>query len=675
MLFAKKCPMCGTKMSKVNGVLTCPICGYNESSHGSSDITSDSGANTKNTNAGTSTSTGTNTNTSTNTSENSRSYNQTPDTISGSPYGQSSNAGSQQSNARPYRQYPNRPRTNNNAPGICIVLLIIFAGIFIPAIAWFFAHERYDEIKPTSSYFDAISDYYSIKDNYDTSDTSKNFEPAITIPETPFFSQMVCRIFNKEIDDVSAEDIAQIISLHVYDEINDHYIAVDYTLSDGTSGTVYPVSQIPDVSNDLTCFVNLEELYLEDSYSTLNLSGLDKLHTLYVDKNVDQIAETITPSRITSLGIYNGNSFLGLSDFSNVESLYLDNWMNNKINEIVDLPKLKKLTIVNGYFIDDFSILHNLTQLESLTIDSEALRDVTFLTKFDHLTELTIKKSKVLDFNPLAECTGLKKLYLLNNHETTDYEFIKGLTQLTELGLITRFNFYDTDMPDFSTLSNVTKLHVGKYENFGNLRTMTNLEELIIEDGRYGDFGSDNALLSLPKLRSLTLISSSVSPEMIKQVSEVEGLEYLDLQSSHLYGSINPILSLPNLKELNLRYASFMMDADSLSPNENLQVLDLNKAEISKYNSNPWADREDLDVEEIQKALANFHGMEALTVEDLKLDSVEFAKEMERLKLLNIKDNDVDSLASLANLKNLQLIVCETNPVSDTAGLDDILLK
>ena len=105
------------------------------------------------------------------------------------------------------------------------------------------------------------------------------------------------------------------------------------------------------------------------------------------------------------------------------------------------------------------------------------------------------------------------------------------------------------------------------------------MEELIIEDGRYGDFGS-----------------------------------------------INPILSMPNFKELNLRYASFMMDADSLSPNENLRVLDLNKAKVSKYNSDPWADREDLGVEEIQKAL---------TVEDLKLDSVEFAKEMEHLKLLN----------------------------------------
>ncbi|MBD5470982.1 MAG: leucine-rich repeat domain-containing protein [Lachnospiraceae bacterium] len=651
-------------MSKVNGILTCPICGYNESSHGSSDTTSDSGEITKNTNAGTST----NTNIGTNTSENSRSYNQTPDTTSGSPYEQNSNTDSQQNNAKLHRQYPKQPRTSKNASGIRIVVLIIFACIFVPAIAWFFAHERNSESSPKDSYSDALSDYYDLRLNgYDTSKK---------VPQTPFFIQTVCRIFNKEIDDISAEDLAQVISLRVYGQFNNHYTAVDYTLADGTSGTVYPAFHLPDVSYDLTCFVNLEELYLEDSYPTLNLSGLDKLHTLYVHKSdFDKIAETISPSQITSLGIYNGYSFLGLSDFSNVESLYLDNWMNNEINEIADLPKLKKLTIVDGFSIDDLSVLYNLTQLESLSIDSESLTDITFLTKFDHLTELTIKKSKVLNFNPLAECTGLKKLYLLNNYETTDYEFIKGMTQLTELGLITSVNYDDPDMPDFSTLSNVTKLHVGRYASFGNLITMTNLEELIIEDGRYSDFGDDNALLSLPKLRSLTLIYSSVSPEMLKQVSEVKGLEYLDLQSSHLYGSVNPILSLPNLKELNLRYTSFMMDADSLSPNKNLRVLDLNKAEISKYNSDPWADREDLDIDEIQKALANFHGMEALTVEDLKINSVEFATEMEHLKLLNIKDNNVDSLAPLENLQNLQLIVCEANPISDTAGLDDILLK
>ena len=82
-----------------------------------------------------------------------------------------------------------------------------------------------------------------------------------------------------------------------------------------------------------------------------------------------------------------------------------------------------------------------------------------------------------------------------------------------------------------------------------------------------------------------------------------------------------------------------------------------------------------VDVEKLQEALKNLHGMEELTLEDLTLNSVEFAVEMENLKLLNITDNYVTSLAPLQELAKLQVVVCESNPISDTAGLDDILVK
>lgn len=685
MLFAKKCPLCSTKMEKVNGVLTCPMCGYNESFGNSSYMTTPSGETVS-----------TNTNTSTDTSGSSRSIYQ--------------NAASGQSNSRPYEQYLNQQQAGNVSSGksfaeitaqrqaaygketsdssktiliVCAVLAVAFILIFGSIIGIFFTVSHYDS--PEDTAYDSDSDYPSAnragsgRYSVDADDSDKDAstkKAALTIPQSEFFTQMMCRIFGKDKNDLTASDSEQIISLHVY-EVGYDYIAVDYVLADGTQDTVYPASQKPDVSEDLTCFVNLEELYLENSsYYDLNLDGLEKLHTLYFDGYISDIENAISPEQITELGLYNVHfSASGLSAFTNVESLYLDSSMLSDINGISELPNLKKLTIMDGDYIDDLSALYQATQLESLYIESNSLRDVNFLTKFDNLKELTIVGSKVLDFTPLAECTGLESLYLLENYETTDYEFVKGLTGLKEFGLMTSFNFDDSDMPDLSALSNVTKLYLGNFESFDNLKYMTNVEELIIDDGGYGDFGSSNSLLQLPNLRSLTLINGSISPEMLEQIAEVEGLEYLDFYSSYLWSDISPIMNMPNLQELRLDYASFMLDTDNVAESEHLRILDMSNAMISKYNTDQWADKEDIEAEKLQDALAKLHGMEELSLEDLTISSVDFAAGMENLKMLNIMDNYVTSLEPLANLPKLQVVVCETNPISDTAGLDDILVK
>lgn len=691
MLFQKKCPLCSAKMVKVNGVLTCQDCGYNESFNRSSYTTTDSGETTRNTD----------TNTSTNSVESSRSYYQNSNSTSANPYAQN--------NTRPYEQYMNQSQTNNNNANstsgrsfaditaqrravygdekpkstnpvlviIPIVLVIMFI-VAIPAVG-FFAASMYhdDDAYPSSSEnYRANRAGSALADTDGYHDSSAKEKTALTVPQSEFFTQVLCYIFNKDTDALSASDSEQIVSLHIY-EVKYDYIAVDYTLADGTSGTVYPVSQTPDVSEDLTCFVNLEELYLEEaSYYDLNLDGLEKLHTLYFDGYLNDIENAISPSQITELGLYNTHfSLSGLGAFTNVETLYIDGDMLSDVNEILELPNLKKLTITDGDYIDDLSALYQATQLETLSIESNSLRDVSFLTKFDNLTELTIIGSEVLDFNPLADCTKLEKLYLLENYKTTDFEFVKGLTGLKEFGLMTSFNFDDSDMPDLSALSGVTKLYLGKFESFDNLKYMTNVEELIIDDGGYGDFGSNNSLLQLPNLRSLSMINSSVSPEMIQQISQVQGLECLDFHYSYLWTDISPFLNLPNLRELHLDHASFMLNTDTVAANETLHTLDMDNAIISKYNVDQWATNENLEVDKLQNALTNLHSMEVLTLESLTLNSLDFTAEMEHLKLLNITDNYVTSLAPLANLSNLQAIVCESNPISDTAGLDDILVK
>ena len=688
MAFQKKCPLCSSKMSKVNGVLTCPDCGYNESFGHSSYTTSSSGETTSTT-------------ATTNTSGSSRSFYQNSGSAQpGSPQ-------NSQSNLRPYEQYLNQQQYGNTASGqsfaeitaqrravygneknksssriliACFALILVLIVVFVPILLRFFASSRHeDSTYASKSEGESPNRAGSRHGSADIDNLYQELpaeKAALTVPQSEFFSQMMSLIFDKDIDDLSASDSEQIVSLHVY-EVRYDYMAVDYVLADGASGTVYPASQSPDISEDLTCFVNLEELYLEESsYHSLNLDGLEKLHTIYFDGYISDIEDAISPSQITELGLYDVHfSASGLSAFTNVESLYLDSGMLTDISGISELPNLKRLTIMDGDYIDDLSALYKATQLEYLYIESNSLRDVSFLTKFDNLKDLTIVGSKVLDFTPLAECTGLETLYLLQNYETTDYEFVKGLTGLKEFGLMTSFDFNDSDMPDLSALSNVTRLYLGKYESFDNLKYMTNVEELIINDGGYGDFGSSNSLLQLPNLRSLTLINSSVSPEMIQQISQVESLEYLDFYSSYLWSDISPIINMPNLQELHLDYASFMFDTTNIAANDHLRILDMGNAIVSKNNANQWADKEDVDVNAFQEALANLHAMEELTLEDLTLNSVEFAAGMENLKMLNITDNYVTSLEPLSKLPGLQVIVCESNPVSDTAGLDDILVK
>lgn len=685
MAFQKKCPLCSAKMSKVNGVLTCPDCGYNESFSHASYTTSASGETTG---------------TTANTSESSRSIYQNQG------LGQTGSTQNNQSNPRPYEQYLNqqnsgtsptpsfaeitekrralygdeKQKSTNGILVVCFVLIAVFLIILFLVVSSFFAASRHEDSSKASKE-DQESANRAESGRYSSDSDGSDEEPALekitlAVPQSEFFSQMMGLIFEKDAEALTASDSEQIISLHVY-EVGYDYLAVDYTLSDGTQGTVYPASQKPDISKDLTCFVNLEELYLEVySSGNLNLDGLEKLHTLYYDGYISDIESTIPPEQITELGLYDVRfSASGLSAFTNVESLYLDSTMLSDINGISELPNLKRLTIMDGDYIDDLSALYQTTQLEALYIESDSLRDVSFLTKFDNLKELTVVGSKVLDFTPLAECTGLESLYLLENYETTDYEFVKGLTGLKEFGLMTSFNFDDSDMPDFSALSNVTKLYLGNFESFDNLKYMTNVEELVIDDGGYGDFGSSNSLLQLPNLRSLTVKNSSVSPEMLQQISEAEGLEYLDMYSSYLWSDISPIMNMPNLKELHVDYTSFMLNTENVAENDHLRILDMGNAMIYRYNTDQWADKENIEVKKLQEALAKLRGMEELTLEDLTIDSVDFAAGMEQLKMLNIMDNYVTSLEPLADLPKLQVIVCETNPVSDTAGLDDILVK
>ena len=66
-----------------------------------------------------------------------------------------------------------------------------------------------------------------------------------------------------------------------------------------------------------------------------------------------------------------------------------------------------------------------------------------------------------------------------------------------------------------------------------------------------------------------------------------------------------------------------------------------------------------------------------LRLQGQELDNLSFVEEnaLTHLQILDIEDNYVLDLSPLAGLTELQYVYCGNNPIADTAGLDDILVR
>ena len=74
---------------------------------------------------------------------------------------------------------------------------------------------------------------------------------------------------------------------------------------------------------------------------------------------------------------------------------------------------------------------------------------------------------------------------------------------------------------------------------------------------------------------------------------------------------------------------------------------------------------------------ANFPNLEQLYLKGNELTDLSFITEcgLTNLRTLDITDNYIVDLSPLADLAQLEIVACEDNPIADTAGLDDLLVR
>ena len=597
--------------------------------------------------------------------------------------------------------HPENDTKKSNPAAIAAVSVVVFLLVFL--VIGIFAYTFWStSLRRDSGYLD--SDTYglssaeadvqpSVETNYQEPSASSTGNHAGSIshltfdpPESELLKEFVSRLFDKPAASATRDDLNSVVSLEVRDMPNGSGTEIVYELSDKTAGVCYLESSRVD-TEDFICFPNLQRLDLgrnaldwgTDWHKLTSLTGLS------CEASLKDLAGYMDVSQLKALELscdFMMSDCSGIEEYSSLEYLKLD--CSDHGMELTGLSRgasLKALVIEDGNGISDFEELYDMPQLKELSIDSDGLRDIGFISAMSGLEELVLCNTELLQIDAVADCRDtLKCLRLHKNYSLKDYSPVFLCTGLEELEL---YVYYDHNMemvmPDLSMMPGLKTLILGNYEKFPGLKDLTSLENLILEDAGYFDNGAELAgMENLTGLKTLSLINMSMDPALLEAFAGVESLEAIDLTDSYIWGDINAAFGMPGLRTLNLENADFGLMLEGMPVSESLQELNMDGANVHQLaEDGSWdyrADNTRIRLGDHTEFFAHMPGLTVLSVPDQNLQDVEFAKGLTQLERLDITNNYVTDLSPLAAVRGLKVIFCENNPVNDRTGLKNVII-
>lgn len=502
-------------------------------------------------------------------------------------------------------------------------------------------------------------------------------------PESELLQEFVSILFDKPAASVTRDDLNSVIGLSFYDVADTDVMAVDYVLADGTGGSCILSSSSYLDSADLRCFPMLQLLYMNGSLDwDTDWHGMTSLSILSCESSLSELAECMDVSQLTRLQLECGfmmSDFTGIEAYKNLEYLQVEGGYGLcSLEGLSSAPALKQFVLEEADSVEDFEELYSMSQLEYLSVESMGLRDAGFIREMPNLTGLELIGTSLKGIDAIADCSDtLKILRLRKNYSVEDYSVVFACTGLEELELYVN---YDTslgsmEMPDLSMLTGLKTLTLGNYDRLDNLKKLTWLENLTLNDVYVAD---ETALEGLSNLRTLNLINMSVDPDFLKPVAGLTAIETIDLTDSFIWGDISPILELPGLVSLNMEDADFGLKLDTMPVCESLTELNMTGTTLhSLKEDGAWdygANDDRISLADNTELFSHFPNLSALYVPGHDLENVDFAGELTQLIRLDISDNYITDLSPLAGLENLTMVVCENNPIHDRTGMENVVL-
>lgn len=305
-----------------------------------------------------------------------------------------------------------------------------------------------------------------------------------------------------------------------------------------------------DLKNIIKC-TSINELIIPE----VNSTGLNNLEFLENLKELTRLEiNNIKENRINCFdGLVNSNKLNELCIEFIGRTFYLK---NDEFNHLKNIEKLKLINIVFDDFtlfnnlkstlkelvvtkaFNNFNGLNDLTNLETIEINSDNLPPTINITHLDYFSKLVNLKSLSISDNKLSDLTQLKNIkslekFKINSKEILDLDFLNGCNGLKvfEINHCHNLACFDGLKHTISLEKFIVKGRVSYERKNLNLSVLQELKEL--EFNNFNLYSDSKVFKIMPKLEFLKIVS--VDKVNIKIFKYFPNLKVLDLY--HEYDS------------------------------------------------------------------------------------------------------------------------------------------
>lgn len=509
-------------------------------------------------------------------------------------------------------------------------------------------------------------------------------ENAVTEKE-PEFSGIIADgaevVFGKPADQISDSEFASIRWICVRFANGGNDICVDYSRENPAEN---PEAEVESVYFDrsgadmdfkaLRHFSGLQKLEVMNYLPDGSLEGLNLESLSCYAKSPESLHEVLgSCETLKELEISAGiESLDGLELFPSVETLAVDGYHLTDISELAAAKNLKNLILENCDEVKDFSVLSVMNWLEGISVESENLKALTFLSNMPELKSLGLYDGGMINLSGLSErAETLTSLTIDSCDELKDCSEISSLSHLTKLTLEVPYN---CSQPDLSGLTGMEELTISGFDSVSFLASMPSLKKLSLNSVAVDD---GSVFKKLTSLTDLKCSSFSGSLDNLEFIAGLPALKRLDLTGASTYYDISSLFNIGTLERFTLNGMECEINFDKLQSNPSLKELRMDGIKLYKNvkvdggGGILYVDWDDVILDEHTAFLSNYPNLETLSVADNELTQAEFAAGLGNLKVLDISENYITDIKPLTGAVSLRSLNLTGNPVDNTRVLGE----